>query len=208
MVEKRSEAQIISGLKSNDSRICRHLFEEYFTPLLYFAGKIIDDREEAEDIVIQVFNKFWGMRENFDSVAGIKAFLYIATRNACFNFIKHRKRKEERKKEFTSHLISMDQADEIERQVIESDFLNRIYHEVQNLPGKCRQVFLLTYFEGLSAREIAENLNITVSTVTTQRARALKYLKEILSPEDYFLLCCMLTGLSCQVRDIFLHSLS
>ena len=206
MTEKNSEAQIISGLRSNDSRICKNLFEEHFTSLLYFAAKIIGDREEGEDIVIQVFNKFWDMRENFDSITGIKAFLYIATRNACLNFMKHRQRKEVRKKEFTSHLISQDRAEDIERQVIESEFLNRVYHEVQNLPKKCKQVFLLTYFDGLDAREISDKLNIAVSTVTTQRARALKYLKDILSPQDYFLLCCLLTGISIRIRDVFLKT--
>src|SRR5258708_7882594 len=203
MVNKFTEAQIITGLKNNDSRVCRYLFDTHYTPLLYFAEKIIADQDEAEDIIIQAFNKFWSMRENFASTVPIKAFLYITTKNNCLNFLKYRQRQKEGKKEYTSHLLSANQAEETERLVIESDFLNKVYLEVPHLPDKCKQIFLLTYFEGLRAGEIAERLNITVSTVTTQRSRAIKYLKQVLSGEDYALFCLILAGVCRQSRDIF-----
>lgn len=189
MATKFTEAQIIEGLKNNDNRVCRYLFDNHYTPLLYFAEKIIADREEAEDVIMQVFNKFWSLRENFNSTLNIKAFLYITAKNDCFNFLKYRQRQKEVKKELASQLPDPDQAAETERLIIEVDFLNRVYLEVQNLPDKCKQVFLLTYFDGLKANEIAEKLNISVSTVTTQRSRALKYLKHVLSGENYVLLC-------------------
>lgn len=191
MIKKFTEAQIIEGLKNNDSRVCRYIFDNHYTPLLYFAESLIANREEAEDIIIQVFNKFWNQRENFNTTLNIKAFLYITTKNECFNFLKYTQRQKEGKKEFASQLPAPDQA-ETERLIIESDFLNRVYLEVQNLPDKCKQIFLLTYFHGLKANEIAEKLNISVSTVTTQRSRALKYLKNVLSGENYLLFCLIL----------------
>src|SRR5260370_20874461 len=62
MVNKFIEAQIITGLKNNDSRVCRYLFDTHYTPLLYFAEKIIADQDEAEDIIIQAFKCDWSSR--------------------------------------------------------------------------------------------------------------------------------------------------
>jgi RNA polymerase sigma-70 factor (ECF subfamily) len=78
-----------------------------------------------------------------------------------------------------------------------SDLIQKIYAEIQNLPEKSREIFILTYFEGLTARVIAERLNIAVSTVTTQRQRALKYLRDVLSDEQFLMLTLMFVSEYC-----------
>jgi RNA polymerase sigma-70 factor (family 1) len=188
MSKKFTESEIIEGLKNNDRRVLNELFEEFYKPLHYFAANITRDLEEAKDIASSSFSTFWNLRNNFESLANIKAFLYITARNRCLDFIRYRKRQTENKNELTSHLISIDQKDDIERLIVESDFLSKVFHEVQQLPLQCKEVFFLTYFSELSAGEIAAKLNISVSTVTTQRSRAIKYLRNILKDENYLFL--------------------
>jgi RNA polymerase sigma-70 factor (family 1) len=190
-----TETQIIDGLKSNDSRVFDYLFNEYYTQLQYFAERLVGSREEAQDIVITVFRKFWNIRDNFQTSNNIKAFFYITIRNQCLDFLRYRQRLNEVKKEYESHLLSSDELKQSEHLIIESDLINKIYKEVQKLPNRCREIFILTYFKGLKTKEIASVLQISESAVTTQRSLAIKYLKHAFSQEGYVFFCLVLAGL-------------
>jgi RNA polymerase sigma-70 factor (family 1) len=190
-----TETQIIDGLKSNDSRVFDYLFNEYYTQLQYFAERLVGSREEAQDIVITVFRKFWNIRDNFQTSNNIKAFLYITIRNQSLDFLRYRQRLNEVKKEYESHLLSADELQQTDSLIIETDLINKIYQEVQKLPNRCRQIFILTYFKGLKTKEIANVLQISESTVTTQRSLAIKYLKHAFSQEGYIFFCLVLASL-------------
>lgn len=190
-----TEAQIIDGLQSNDSRVFDYLFNEYYNQLQYFAERLVSNREEAQDIVITAFRKFWGLKANFQTANNIKAFLYITIRNQCLDFLRYRQRLNEVKKEYESHLLSAEEIQQVEHLIIESDLINKIYKEVQKLPNRCREIFILTYFKGLKTKEIATALQISESAVTTQRSLAIKYLKHTFSQEGYVFFCLALAGL-------------
>jgi RNA polymerase sigma-70 factor (family 1) len=195
MAKIYTEPEIIDGLNKNDRRICQYLFDTYYAQVVYFTNKIIDDREEAEDIVIRAFNAFWSIRDKFNSLVNIKAFLYVSARNNSLNFLKYRQRQKEGVKDLTL-LSAPEQTIETEKRIIESDFMKHVYQEVQHLPDKCRQIFVMTWFDGLKANEIAQELHISVSTVTTQRARALKYLKDVLSEDKLIVLIMLLQSVN------------
>jgi RNA polymerase sigma-70 factor (ECF subfamily) len=190
-----TETQIVDGLKNNDSRVFDHLFNEYYTQLQYFAERLVSNREEAQDIVIIVFRKFWSIKDNFETLNNIKAFFYITVRNQCLDFLRYRQRLNEVKKEYESHLLTADELKQSEHLIIESDLINKIYKEVQKLPNRCREIFILTYFKGLKTKEIASVLQISESAVTTQRSLAIKYLKHAFSQEGYVFFCLVLAGL-------------
>jgi RNA polymerase sigma-70 factor (family 1) len=202
MIRKFTEEETIAGLKTNDERIFNELFEEFFAPLHYFASSLVQDRDEAEDIIIGIFSTFWNMRSNFGSLTNIKAFLYISAKNRCLNFLQYRERQSAGKKALTTHLMSSELMEETDNRIVKSDFLNQVFKEVQQLPNQCREIFMLTYYAGMTSGEIAGKLNISVGAVTTQRSRAIKYLKSILKEED---LLPFLLFLACNtVRNISL----
>jgi RNA polymerase sigma-70 factor (ECF subfamily) len=90
-------------------------------------------------------------------------------------------------------VISPAQQENVERLIIKSDFLNRVYNEIQQLPSQCKEVFIMTYFCDLTAGEIANSLGISVSTVTSQRSRAIKFLRNVLKSENKFLSLFLIT---------------
>ncbi|AEV96632.1 hypothetical protein A4D02_20910 [Niastella koreensis] len=190
-----TETQIIDGLKNNESRVFDHLFNEYYTQLQYFAERLISNREEAQDIVITAFRKFWNIRDNFQTATNIKAFFYITVRNQCLDYLRYKQRFNEVKKEYESHLLSADELQQTDNLIIETDLINKIYLEVQKLPNRCREIFILTYFKGLKTKEIANALQISESAVTTQRSLAIKYLKHAFSQEGYIFFCLVLASL-------------
>lgn len=190
-----TETQIVDGLKNNDSRVFDHLFNEYYTQLQYFAERLISNREEAQDIVITAFRKFWNIRDNFQTANNIKAFFYITVRNQCLDYLRYKQRFNEVKKEYASHLLSADEKQQTDNLIIETDLINKIYQEVQKLPSRCREIFILTYFKGLKTKEIATALQISESAVTTQRSLAIKYLKHAFSQEGYIFFFLVLATL-------------
>ena len=196
MVRKMNESEIILRLKDGDQRAFNALFDLFYTRLQHFAEGVTRDTLEAEDIVIRTFHAFWNRREGFETMINIQAFLFISVRNACLNYLKSKERIEERQKEYKEQLPHLSEYKNAERNLIETELLHLLHEKIEKLPRKCREIFKLTYFEDLKAGEIASRLNISPSTVTTQRARAIKILKEMFSAEEWLLVLVLLSGLS------------
>jgi len=194
MAYNMTEREIIEGLKGNQQLAFDRVFDEYFPQLQFFATRVTRDVEEARDIVNQVFVSLWKLRSRFETLVNIKAFLYITTRNHCFNYLRHRQRQEAGKKEYESRHDDLADEPNMELRMIETEVMKKIYDRIEELPDRCKEIFKLTYFEELHAGEIAKKLNISTSTVTTQRHLAIKYLKAVLSEEDFLVLLLLLNG--------------
>lgn len=176
-----NEQLLIEAFQKGNAQAFAFVFDMFYGSLCYFARKLTDDKEEAEDIVLETFRKCLAMHKNFETLPNIRAFLYITARNTCLNFLKYRQRKTARNKEYV-YLHTTDD-DIIERMRIESEVLRKIYAAVNSLPSRCREIFILTYFKGLPAGEIAKQLGISTSTVTTQRSIAIRFLRKELPLE-------------------------
>jgi RNA polymerase sigma-70 factor (family 1) len=176
-MQQKTEEDLITGLKNNDQLAFLCLYKQFYAGLLYFARGIISDFQESEDIVSNTFTKFYSRRNYFESLQNIKSFLYVTTRNNCFDYLRYKNKKNTFEKQYPQNSPAVEEG--IERLRIESEFLRQLYKEIDNLPPKCRQIFELTYFEGKKANEISQLLKISISTVTTQRSRAVKHLRSI-----------------------------
>jgi RNA polymerase sigma-70 factor (family 1) len=189
-----TEREIIEGLKGNDQLVFDRVFDEYFPQMQLFAMKLTGEQEEARDIVIKAFYSLWGLRTNFDTITNIRAFLYITIRNNCLNYFRYQERQEAGRKAYESRLSGIEDDKSADLQMMQTELMQLIYQKVEELPKKCKEIFKLTYFEGLHAGEIAKKLNISTSTVTTQRSIAIKYLRAVLSAEDFLVLLLLLNS--------------
>lgn len=152
----------------------KHLFDLYYTRLCYFAHKLIGDKEASEDIVQDAFVAYWKKSADFDNELSIKSFLYLTVKNACLNVIRHG----EVVKKFAESQDNTGQIEEkITENIIRSEVAGEIHTAIANLPKGCRQVLELAYFGELKNDEIAEQLQISINTVKTQKARALQLLR-------------------------------
>jgi len=175
MVQPELEINIIGGLKKRHPHAMNYLFKRHYKPLCYFAWQLTGDKAEAEDIAVEVFIKLWRKHEDFDSLSNVRAFLYIAARNACFDYLKHIQRKK------TSHeallYLADDSEDYIQSRMARAEILQLILYEVETLPPIRRQIFKMIYLDDLSTAQIAEKLHITTDTVRVQKARAVNSLR-------------------------------
>lgn len=175
-----TDQQLLTRLQNDDKLALEILFKTYYAPLVRFAKNILKNKEQAEDIVQEVFLKIWDKRNEIKITTSFKAYLYMAVRNACFNTLKINERKYwlnddlENDEQFSVNEIAVTlEAKELNQKI------NRI---IDLLPEKCRITFQLSRFENMSYKEIAESMNVSVKTVENQIGKALSILRNSLSP--------------------------
>lgn len=159
----------------------RAIFDLYFQPLCLFTERITGDISQAEDIVAEVFEKLMARREDFPSVSQAKAFLYQSARNAAINYVKAQRRHAQAHEQIRYLAGAEGEIDEAEDlEIMRAELISEIYREMDKLPGKCGKIFRMLFVEELSTAEIAEQLNINVQTVRTQKARAIEIIRNAL----------------------------
>ena len=145
--------------------------------MMAFARKILGDEDDAREVVHQVFINLWERRSEVDLSTSLKSYLFTAVNNRSLNVIRDRKKFSS--EEVPERAANWDVSAELESQELEE----RIRETIAALPQRCRVIFELNRFEGLSYGEIAKKLDISVKTVENQMSKALKILREQLS--DY-----------------------
>ena len=153
-------------------------FKNYYKQLVVFAHKMVQRQDIAEDIVQQVFMSIWEHLEDVDVEKGILAYLYQSTRNRCLNHF--RSAYHSTTVHVEEHSIQQEAAPGTG--VETKELFAQIQAAIQELPEKCREVFLLSREQALTYREIAATLNLSVKTVENQMGKALKHLHSRLGP--------------------------
>lgn len=171
------EKELLVRIAQGEEGAVKELFTIYYNPLLFFAERILGLREDAEDIVVQVFTKLWVNRAQLPAVNQVKPFLYTTVKNASLDLI--RQRKKLRTHQATDgYWEDTAVEDDFNIEATKAEVIKIIYQQVNDLPEKCKQVFLLSYIEGLSTQQVADTLGVSVSNVTSQRFRALQLLRK------------------------------
>lgn len=161
------------------------MYKAYFAPLCYFARKYIDE-DDAEDVINNLFFKLWRQKEEFETLQHAQSSLYVATRNACLNFLKLSKRAEARHYLVTAEAQASNEG--FIENMIRAEVWAEIYREINRLPVQCARVISLSFLEGLKNDEIAKELNISEQTVKNQKSMGIKVLKKKLSGGSYLAL--------------------
>ena len=166
--------------KAGNNLAFKYYFDEYRQLIFYNSYKIVQDTAAAEDIASDTFQKLWEYRAKIETEDHIAAFLRRVSRNFSLNFIKHSALKtnvEEELRYLNEDLDSVDLANDL----IANEATKKIYQAIDSLPGQCKAVFKLLYFEQASTKEVSQKLGITERNVLNQKARAIQLLRGILT---------------------------
>ncbi len=174
---------LIPELKQGNQNALRTVFKLYGNSLLYLAHQLTKNKQTAEEIVNDIFLKVWDLRENFETLSKLQAFLYIATKNACYSFLKkptQQVRMEHIEDQF--NLIYQDQ--DIFKTIVQAELFQKILQEVSKLPARQREIFYMTYIEEYTVEEICEKLALHPNAVYANKSRALAALRHALRVYD------------------------
>lgn len=175
--------EFIPKPQTNEEQVFELLFRKYYSRLCGFANKFINNRQESEGIVQEVFLNIWKKRDQLKLNDEIRPYLFKSVQNLCYNFIEHQKVIDSYYS--VIEVVYKNQVDDYDtyESVLYTEFQNKVDVAVKSLPEQCRRIFQLSREEGLKYTEIAEQLGISVKTVETQMNRALSKLKAEL--KDY-----------------------
>lgn len=165
----------------NDQQAFRQLYESLFFRLYQFAFAYVHVKESAEEIVNDVFLGLWQKRCTMDTIGNINVYLYVSVKNASLNYLRKNKK---------TTPISLDDLTVYHLKITSNPETLLVTHELQicvqaaieQLPPRCRLIFKMIKEDGLSYKETASILDISVKTVDAQLCLALKKLAQTLLP--------------------------
>lgn len=169
------------------------IFRQHYERLCSYAYTLLEDEASSEDVVQEVFIKIWEQRKDLIGSDQLKFYLFTAVRNNCLTTIA------KNKKSAVVELGEEDAFDEINLkiEVVDSSADPKILlaKAMEQLPPKCREVFMLSRLSGQTYQQIADSLGISVKTVENQMGKAIKILK-VFAKENrvYLLVVCCLAG--------------
>lgn len=186
------EALLVQQMKDGNKAAFEKLFHEHYQMLCRFGYRWVQDAEQVEEIVQEIFVGLWEKRETLTITGSFKSYLFSAIRNACLNHIKHLNVRAEHQTYVQA--TANPNLNSVDQQVQASELARAIADAVEELPERCKAVFKLSREEGKKYAEIAEELDISIKTVENQMGKALKMLRERLKDYLVILIIWMLNG--------------
>lgn len=173
--EHYSDPELISLWQQGDEKAFDCLYKRYVVFLVNTAAKKIRSVETAKELVQDVFMNVYLLRDQLQTTASLKSYLFTALRNKIFNYYRNefRKKKNEQNGYHNLHVV----ANTIHNEYEVKELQLQLQEVIQELPPQCRKVFLLSREEQLSHKEIAERLNISPNTVDQHLQKALRLLR-------------------------------
>jgi RNA polymerase sigma-70 factor, ECF subfamily len=175
--------QLVTRIRQSDKDAFRLLYGRYSKKIYFFSLKYLGNNVESEELVQSVFINVWENRESLDATNSVKSYIYKAAVNYIYNYLKkrtiHARYMESQKHRDEVHSNHTDE------QVLFNDLERSLNSVIGTLPLQQQTIFQLNHYEGLTHKEIALKLDLSVRTVENQMYRAQKTIRTILM-EKYF----------------------
>lgn len=183
-----TDAELISRVQRGQAAALEALYDRYAAWMLGLAVRIVGEHEAAEDILQESFFQVWSRAESFDPARGVfPAWLTTIVRSRSIDYLRRRSAR--------PRLVSVndgaandrwadvpDPGPDVPAIMAERDEQRRVREALAMLPADQRQVLELSYFGGLTRREIAVRLQLPEGTVHTRARLALQKLRSLLEP--------------------------
>lgn len=171
-----TEKELLKKLRGGDSFAFEVLFYKYRNKVKGFAVKIIPSKIDFEEIVQEVFVKVWINKESINPEKDFQSYLFSIAKNLILD---HLKSAVNRKLYFIGEHFQQDLLiDDSPESLLIDDAEEKLQKLIMEIPERRREIFLLSRFEGLSYKQIAEKLNISENTVDSQIRNALAFLRK------------------------------
>ncbi|AJW65165.1 RNA polymerase sigma factor SigX [Elizabethkingia miricola] len=166
------ESQLIIRLASGDMRAFNIIFNNYHSKIYWFVLGVVKKEVSAEDIVQNTFVHLWKYRHSIDPKFGMDMILYKISKQEIANWYR----------KFSKEFIIDEELDIMDEEQIRDDEtedrLIQLHNLLEELPGRRKMILKMHKIEGKSYKEIADELNMTTSSVANQVAKGMQFLKK------------------------------
>jgi len=169
------ESIFIQKLKQGDEIAYKILYTKYYQWLCNYIFKLCENKKISEDIVQDMLMNFYVKRQKIEVQTSLKNYLFTSCHN---QFLQHLRKKK----------IKFDHLDEVKWEAIANSMnsqenhrenkLKKLHKLIDELPPRCRKIFIKSKLDKIKYKDIAEDMDISVKTVENQMSKALKYLRE------------------------------
>lgn len=196
----REEEQILyQRVIAGDEQAFNAVHTMYKARLLYYGKKFLDDWSEVEDIVADAFFALWKHRQQLQSDAHIRNFLFLTVRNGAINFVASKDRRDRIFQEINIEVVSAEEIYDLE--MVEEEMMHILDVAIETLPKECRRIFELSWQQDKTPAEIARILDMNPATVRSQKRRAILLLQDWVKKNAPALLSSFLLFLSLNLGD-------
>jgi len=169
------DLELVNLLRKGEEEAFNVLYQRHWAVVYQQVYRILQDGDECKDVIQEVFSSLWLKRQQLTENTNIGAYLYVQGRNRVFKLIA----KQRVRRDYLNSIAQfIEQADMNTTELLEEkEIITRIEQEINQLPPRMREIFILSRKEGRSHREIAELLGLSEQTVKKQVQNALKIIK-------------------------------
>jgi RNA polymerase sigma-70 factor (ECF subfamily) len=173
---------LVKRLIENDKNALDGLYHYYYPRLYYFIKGFLKVEDEVDDVIQDVFVKLWENRNNITSVETFNSWVFTVTKNEVISLFRSKIKKAEFETRIRETVI---QTESFTDTMLEyNEIKGRVDQLIEQLPEKRRQIFKLSREQGLSQKEIANQLGISVKTVEDHMMHAIRFMRENLKSSD------------------------
>ncbi|WP_298712746.1 RNA polymerase sigma factor [uncultured Chitinophaga sp.] len=173
-----TDTELFNRFRQGNEAAFREIYHLFYSRVYYFAQRYVSEAD-AEDVAAETFFKIWTRRKEFEDISHLSSSMFVFTRNHCLSLISRLQMQEKRKQELL--LLMESEQQDFTLEPVRSELVKLLYTQLGQLPERTRNVFLLSFQEGLKPAQIAERLGVSVKTVKNQKVTAIKLLKDALS---------------------------
>lgn len=181
----QEEKLLILGLKRGNRADFDFIFHNYYQQLCKYSYTIVRDDAAAEDIVEECLFRLWNNRKRMNIHKSLKRYLFTSVHNISLNYLQHlnvvKKYKElQINIQPTKEIFYSDFNESPLQLLINKEFEIQLKSAIEQLPEQQKKVFKMNREHGRKYHEIAEELNISVTTVKSHMSAALQFLRKAL----------------------------
>ncbi len=172
----QSNKRLMDLVRQHDEQAFTEIYNRYKGVLFVHAYRMLENAEEAQDIIQDLFTVLWSRRSEIVLTGSLSSYLYAAVKNRILDQMA---RDKTRDRYIDSLAGFIEEGEYITDHQLRENELNRLIEkEVSLLPARMRQIFEMSRINNLSYKEIAKEMNISDKTVKKQISNALIILRK------------------------------
>lgn len=175
-------SHLVHSVSEDNRSAFNMLYQVYYDEVFRFAYYFLKNKEACREVVSDVFFSVWQSRKRLKDITNLEAYFYIVTRNESMRYLS---------KSRSYDMLSLDDipiqledhgSSSPEEKLVDSEIETLLTQVINELPEKCRLIFLMARQEGLKPKEIGEILSISESTVRVQMKIAVEKIIQKIRP--------------------------
>lgn len=170
-----NEAKALALLEQGEERGFQQLYDRYALRVARIGYKYLQSSRLTEDLVQEVFSTVWVERTQFAGADNFQSYLFTCTRNLALQYLKRLGREEAAKKKFLSRKDHSN--NNIDDYMLDQEYAALVHQAVSSLPPQQKLVFTMAKDDGMSHKDIAQQLELSQATVSNHIVLAIKFIK-------------------------------